>query len=103
MKRMLACVTILALVAALFLPAALAQQAAPIGLPNPVIESTAQEAAEASGTPGAYLFYDDSTDIRYSYIKGQEGPVVFQVQFTWEGPIAPSACSRARSWRICPA
>jgi len=85
MKRMLACVTILALVAALFLPAALAQQDTPIGLPNPVIESTAQEAAEASGTPGANLFYDDSTDIRYSYIKGQEGPVVFQVQFTWEG------------------
>ena len=52
MKRMLACVTILALVAALFLPAALAQQDTPIGLPNPVTESTAQEAAEASGTPG---------------------------------------------------
>lgn len=85
MKRMLACVTILALVAALFLPAALAQQDTPIGLPNPVTESTAQEAAEASGTPGANLFYDDSTDIRYSYIKGQEGPVVFQVQFSWEG------------------
>jgi hypothetical protein len=84
MKRMLAFVTILALVATLSLPTALAQQATAIGLPNPIFESTAEEAAEASGAFGANLFFDDSTDIRYSYIKGQEGPVVFQVMFTWE-------------------
>ncbi len=84
MKRILACVIILALMASLSLPIALAQTPA-IGLPNPVFEATAAEAAEASGTPSAHLFYDDSTNIRYSYIKGQEGPVVFQVQFAWEG------------------
>ena len=85
MKRMLACVTILILVVMLSLPTGLAQQATAIGLPNPIIESTAEEAAEASGTPGASLFYGDSTNIRYSYIDDPKGPPVFQVQFTWEG------------------
>jgi hypothetical protein len=84
MKRILACVTILALVATLSLPIALAQRATAIGLPNPIFEATEEEAAEASGTSGAVL-PEGATDISYSYIKGQEGPVVFQVKFTWKG------------------
>jgi len=55
-----------------------------IGLPNPVFESTAEEAAEASGTNGARL-PEGAADASYFYIKGQEEPVVFQVQFAWEG------------------
>lgn len=84
MKKMITCTVILTLLATLFLTAALAGQGGAIGLPNPVFESTAEEAMKASGTFGANIFYDDSTDITYSYIKG-EGPVIFQVKFNWEG------------------
>lgn len=84
MKRMLTCLMILALIATLFLPIALAGQGSNLDLPNPVIESTAEEAVEISGTPGAKL-PEGATDISYSYIKGQEGSVVFQVNFTLDG------------------
>ena len=85
MKQMLARVIVLVLVAAFLLPVVQLRKTAALGIPNPVVESTAEEAAEASGTNGANLFFEDATDIRYSYIKGQEEPVVFQVQFAWEG------------------
>lgn len=84
MKRMLACLITVALVVTLSLPLALAEQAPAIGLPNPVVEATAEEAAKESGTFGATL-PEGATDARYSYIKGKDGPVIFQVQFTWEG------------------
>ena len=85
MKQKFARVITLILVAALFLSFSLSMQADAIGLPNPIIESTAEEAAQASGTTGVYLIYDDIKDVKYSYIKGKEGPVVFQAQFAWRG------------------
>ncbi|MDI9519888.1 MAG: hypothetical protein QM308_01840 [Bacillota bacterium] len=85
MKKMIARAAGLILLTLLFLTAALAEQAGAAGLPSPVFESTAEEAMKVSGTHGANLFYDDSADIRYSYIKGGEGPVIFQVKFVWEG------------------
>lgn len=83
MKKMLAYLTILVIMTTLSLPIVLAQQTTAIGLPNPVFEATAEEAAKASDTFGANL-PEGATDISYSYIKGQEGPAVFQVNFTWE-------------------
>ncbi len=83
MKQMFVYLTILVLMTTLPLPIALAQQGTAIGLPSPIFEATAEEAAKASGTFGAKL-PEGAMDISYSYIKGKDRPVIFQVIFTWE-------------------
>ena len=80
MKRCLS----LALALALALSAAAALAEAATGLANPVHESTAEEAAKATGTYGAAL-PEGAQDAAYSYIDMAEGAKIFQVRFNWGG------------------
>ena len=43
-----------------------------IGLPNPIFEATAEEAAQAR-TPWVPMYSEGAEDVRYFYIKGRKG------------------------------
>ena len=76
-------ISLMVLMIILALPGAYAARAS-VGLPNPVHEATAEEAAEISGTFGITL-PEGAADPQYSYIDMKEGTAIFQVKFIWEG------------------